>query len=889
MTHEFDLSRREALAALGTVGAASAGAGLGTSAFFSDQETFENNQLTAGTLDMGVGYTAHYADWSDDEADGLSGGVRLFEGAPNGSGTAADLRDDEVGFPTTDAWHLAVDEDDADAFLDNTLTGAYPNVGTADDPEQGVVACVDGEATPQADAAPRPVIDVTDVKPGDFGEVTFDFVLCDNPGYVWVTGALRDASENGTTEPEADDPDERADGVELLDVIRTAVWIDDGGDGPGGNADGNNYHEAGEELVATGSLRAVLGLGTGHADTGLDVALNGALPARQGGGTGRNCFAAETSHSLAFAWWVPIDHGNELQTDAAAFDLGLYAEQCRHNDGSGQRGVPTDVAEAFLDRVAVAGDSHVFFAGPVAPGLRLVEPALDPAERAVLQVPETPGEYFAFFVDDLPAFGFEHPVRYAWLDAESGAFEVVTADWPPVVLDEEQLLFDYGGPVTVDGRRVFYADDARRVPVQPPRGSVQTSIEGFRFLQQEDPEQGQDQGPPHDIGDKPNPFTQLPAEVRSIEAVQGVVNPPAADEVQPLPDDAIPEEELAWPEHQCYAIVVDGGETETGDGHVADVMAQEASEVAAWLRANGFDVLRLSQYWGNAHPALGEVLNEETTGRTIDQEWDRLLAAYGTAFQHCCAQLRSGSDEGDDSDGIIDFFIYIKAHGNLSYHGEDDDRTDDDVDGDGTPNTRDDDIDGDGTPNARDDDIDGPVRSGSVVHRADGATERGPQGNPGAHKTSLTHEVLLDTLTTARGLGDTPLFPPECVRFTIVVDGCWSGGLLDAYDGQFENYRRPSVIVVSTDADEEANFADEASATHHFTDTNDDGTPDTEQAGVDPDLGQRIGSMRDAFGNGAQTPAWRIVGDVGVDGLQLPDCLHRDDPDQDPERGQSAG
>jgi hypothetical protein len=42
-----------------------------------------------------------------------------------------------------------------------------------------------------------------------------------------------------------------------------------------------------------------------------------------------------------FAWWVPVDHGNEIQSDSATFDLGLYAEQCRHNDGSGMNDEPT--------------------------------------------------------------------------------------------------------------------------------------------------------------------------------------------------------------------------------------------------------------------------------------------------------------------------------------------------------------------------------------------------------------------------------------------------------------------------------------------------------------------------------------------------------------------
>ncbi|WP_246989045.1 SipW-dependent-type signal peptide-containing protein [Halorientalis marina] len=50
----YDLSRRKMLAGLGAVGLASVGAGLGTSAFFSDTESFSDNSLTAGTLDMSV-------------------------------------------------------------------------------------------------------------------------------------------------------------------------------------------------------------------------------------------------------------------------------------------------------------------------------------------------------------------------------------------------------------------------------------------------------------------------------------------------------------------------------------------------------------------------------------------------------------------------------------------------------------------------------------------------------------------------------------------------------------------------------------------------------------------------------------------------------------------
>ena len=318
MTDGLDISRRRALAALGSIGVASVGAGLGTSAFFSDRETFTNNALVAGSLDLGVGYSAHYSDWSPDEAEGLAGPVRTFDGGPTETGGPDDLDPGEVGLPTNDAWLIALqDEADAERFLANTRYRAFNDGSDA-------LADCPLDAGDQAEAAERPVIELADVKPGDFGEVTFDFRLCDNPGFVWVTGRLLSASENGTTEPEADDEDEVEGVVELLDEVRAAVWVDDG----------DNYQDADEEPVATGTLAEVLNLLSADAP---GFRLNGDLPAPEGGGTGAtNCFSADTRHSIAVAWWLPVDHANEIQTDSARFDLGFYAEQERHNDGAGQ-------------------------------------------------------------------------------------------------------------------------------------------------------------------------------------------------------------------------------------------------------------------------------------------------------------------------------------------------------------------------------------------------------------------------------------------------------------------------------------------------------------------------------------------------------------------------
>lgn len=56
----LELSRRKILAGVGTIGVASAGAGLGTSAFLSDTEEFTGNQITAGELDLWVAASTTY-------------------------------------------------------------------------------------------------------------------------------------------------------------------------------------------------------------------------------------------------------------------------------------------------------------------------------------------------------------------------------------------------------------------------------------------------------------------------------------------------------------------------------------------------------------------------------------------------------------------------------------------------------------------------------------------------------------------------------------------------------------------------------------------------------------------------------------------------------------
>ena len=432
----FELSRRKVLGGLSAIGLASAGAGLGTSAYFSDTEAFENNALVAGELDMKVGYSAHYSDWSPDEGEGVD--VRMWEGPAGTTGGQDDLEAGETGLPSNAAWLVAVD--DPDQFLENTQYS---------DPELDGASCDGGRDAADLE---EPVIELDDVKPGDFGEVTFDLALCDNPGYVWLQVDKGFAHENGYTEPEMKDPDESGPvtgpeggqidvDVELLDAVQAAYWVDDG----------DNYQDGDEDPAAVGSLREIV-----RELASLEGALPGDITASEGGGTGdQGCFSAG-EHSVVFAWWVPIDHGNEIQTDSVEFDLSFYTEQCRHNDGS------LDGLGAFLNADAELKPSPVWD-GTVADRTGQDEVVVENNALTTVDIPEFPFDELPVAFDPLAVrVSTGTTVRWTWVTYETEDPD----DFPPlfnqiphnvVSLDGS---FNSGAPVpAIDPQTGDEADD----------------------------------------------------------------------------------------------------------------------------------------------------------------------------------------------------------------------------------------------------------------------------------------------------------------------------------------------------------------------------------------------------------------------------------------------
>jgi hypothetical protein len=240
---KIDITRRKVLGALGTVGAVGLGAGFGTSALFSDTEGFVGNTLAAGDLDLLV-------DWEEHYYRGTNGSEYVELADPETAdyvlpamedGKTVNLDADSIALNFVNDPNLDDNVTAKDLFWDATAIEAFPdenNDGQQDDFNGEDPCTYLTDAEPALDSpnrtmgsAEQPLVQLDDVKPGDFGEVTFSFHLCGNPGLVWLAGALDEerTSENGVTEPENDDPDEdypEGDEVELLDEVMTRFWYD---------------------------------------------------------------------------------------------------------------------------------------------------------------------------------------------------------------------------------------------------------------------------------------------------------------------------------------------------------------------------------------------------------------------------------------------------------------------------------------------------------------------------------------------------------------------------------------------------------------------------------------------------------------------------------------
>jgi len=92
----IELSRRKILGAAGAIGIAGAGAGMGTSALFSDEESFTNNSIEAGTLDLVIDYVTTVTQ--DGVSTGSTTNDGTIQGGVSGEYQIADAKPGDSGF-----------------------------------------------------------------------------------------------------------------------------------------------------------------------------------------------------------------------------------------------------------------------------------------------------------------------------------------------------------------------------------------------------------------------------------------------------------------------------------------------------------------------------------------------------------------------------------------------------------------------------------------------------------------------------------------------------------------------------------------------------------------------------------------------------------------------
>ena len=274
----YSLSRRKMVAGLGVVGLASAGAGVGTSAFFSDEESFENNTLTAGTLDMSV--TANVVA-ADDYWTG-QGALDLSETADGDVVSGIQVDDVKPGDWAVICFDIEVG--DNPGYVQVRTEEFVENGGANPEPEQDVEGDTDNDA--------------------DLGE----FLLTT----VWQN---YDETSGDKTGLSTLDP--------VFNNASDDLNISYGSPDVGGVVDGVTHYTNAREA------NGVLENGYLIKDDNGDL-----LPI--------NDQANEGVYSFCLLLEIPFQVGNVIQGDSISFDLVFETEQVRHNEDPFNNTVPVN-------------------------------------------------------------------------------------------------------------------------------------------------------------------------------------------------------------------------------------------------------------------------------------------------------------------------------------------------------------------------------------------------------------------------------------------------------------------------------------------------------------------------------------------------------------------
>ena len=310
---------KRALLSLFLIVAVGVGGGVGyTTAFFSDTEVSPNNQLTAGSLDLKIDSTAHYAGLVCQQD---ANNNYVWQEEASGSAERPEL----IGQTCTGSWELT--------DLDET----------------------------------RQFFNFEDLKPGDNGENTISIHVDNNDAWLAI-GLFNTVDEdNGCTEPEVQDGDPEcingSDGNgELDDEISIAGWLD-WGSLPGFQGsdvdpeEGDNIWQTGEPPLP-GALNAqnpsyylADALGQIFADPAYCNSDPNACPGMYSDGR----IEGGTTYYLALQWCYGAfdtatntcdgsNVNNVSQSDRLMSDIVFQAEQHRNNPNPTGFAIPSPTA-----------------------------------------------------------------------------------------------------------------------------------------------------------------------------------------------------------------------------------------------------------------------------------------------------------------------------------------------------------------------------------------------------------------------------------------------------------------------------------------------------------------------------------------------------------------
>ena len=265
----------------GSVGGLAFGA---TQAFFSDRETSRGNTFQAGKVDLTIDSTADY--------DGM---VCQFVD-PDGVGP----------LPGGYVW---VDED------------GNPN----NNPRTELLTTACEGTWPVGSLVSEKFWNLSDVKPGDWGENTISMHVDNNPVWACIDITNMHNDGNGLAEPEveAQDPSDNAGEGELAQNLFFTAWMDDE----------DNVWEEGEPLLFSNRLGPASDILNGRTYILADSSTGTPMPGNTTSWIGL-AWCAGTMNVDQNAFEITCDGagmGNDTQTDSLTADVAFRVEQSRNN------------------------------------------------------------------------------------------------------------------------------------------------------------------------------------------------------------------------------------------------------------------------------------------------------------------------------------------------------------------------------------------------------------------------------------------------------------------------------------------------------------------------------------------------------------------------------